>query len=104
MSGKFNRPNEGILSNMEDETQNIKQVSIAVCHISELSDEVLHLFMVITTGVYCSLTRILHATIRTFTHPYLRTIHNVFPVSFYVYIYIHIYISLRLGKLSQVIQ
>jgi len=48
--------NEGILSNMEDETQNIKQVSKAVCHIPELSDEGLNLFTVISTDVYCSLT------------------------------------------------
>ena len=80
--------NEGILSNMEDATQNIKQVSIAVCHIPELSDEGLQLFMVIPTDVYCSCTRTLHATIRTSTHPYLRTIHNIFPVSSYIKIYI----------------
>jgi len=79
--------NNGILSNMEDENQNIKQVSRAVCHIPELSIDGLHLFMVITTDVYCSFTRTIHATIRTFTHAYLRTIHNIFPVSFYVKIY-----------------
>ena len=81
--------NDRILSNMEDETQNIKQVSIAICHIPDLSDEGLHLFMVITADVYCNFTRTLHATIRTFTQPYLRTIHNILPVPFYVKIYIY---------------
>lgn len=79
--------NEGILSNMGDKTQNIKQVSKAVYHIPELSDEGLHLFMVIPTDVYRSFTRTLHAINRTSTHPYLRTT-NKFPVSFYIKIYI----------------
>jgi len=85
---------------MEDETQNIKQVSKAVCHIPELSDEGLNLFTVISTDVYCSLTWTLHATIRTSTHPYLRIIHNNFADSFYI----KIYIPWCLGKLSCIIQ
>jgi hypothetical protein len=37
--------------------------------------------------IYCSFTRTLRATIRSSTHPYLRTINNNFPVSFYIKIY-----------------
>lgn len=48
--------NEGILSNIEDETQNIKQVRKAVCHIQDLSDEGLHIFRVTPTDVYCGFT------------------------------------------------
>lgn len=93
--------NEWILSNTEDETQNIMQVSKAVCHIPELSDESLQLFMVIPTDVY---TVVLHepsmlSSGLPHTLTYEQLIHLIqhnFPVSFYI----KIYIPWRLGKLS----